>query len=76
MEHLVIVAPKDSVLADTLTASCLFRPTCRTANHVSFAYIGEQSPLRKACHILSSFDFKEFSLNKETNYYRLKVYVE
>ena len=76
MEHLVIIAPKDSVLADTLTQSCLFRLTCRTANYAYFAYAGEQSPLRKACQILSSFNFKEFSLDKETNYYRLKVYAE
>lgn len=76
MEHLVIIAPKNSVLADTLTESCVYRPTCRTADYAYFTYIGEESPLCIVCQILYSFEFQEFSLDKETDYYRLKVYVE
>lgn len=76
MEHLVIISPKGGVLDTSLRLSCIFKKHAATSNYSYFTYIGELSPLDEVCELLSSFHFKEFSLDKETNYYRLKVHVE
>lgn len=76
MEHLVIITPKDGSFADFLRLSCIFKKHAESANYAYFTYIGDSYPQQKVCEILSSFTFKEFSLDKETNYYRFKVFVE
>ena len=76
MTHLVIVTPKAGNFSYLLTYSSEFKKTSASADYACFTYIGKASALEKACEILSSFVFKEFSLYKETNYYRLKVYAE
>ena len=76
MTRLVIITPKVGNFAYLLTHSSEFKKTSSSADFAYFTYFGEVCALDKACEILSSFRFKEFSLDKETNYYRLKVHVE
>ena len=76
MEHLVVITPKDGSFADSLRESCIFKQHALSANYAYFTYIGNQSPIDKVYRLLSAFRFKEFSLDKETNYYRLKVFAE
>ena len=76
MTHLVIITPKDGNFAYLLNSSSEFKKSSASADYAYFTYFGDVCALDKACDLLSSFRFKEFSLDKETNYYRLKVYVE
>lgn len=76
MEHLVIITPKGGRFAEILTSSCIYKKTAVSANFAYFTYIGDLSPKDKVLVILSTFNFKDFSLDKETNYYRFKVFVE
>lgn len=76
MTHLVIITPKAGDLDYLLTYSSDFKKTISTANYAYFTYVGEESAHGRVCKIISSFSFKEFSLDKEKNYYRLKIYVE
>lgn len=76
MTHLVIIAPKAGAFAYLLSFSSEFKKHAQTSNYAYFNYVGEVCALDKVCELLSSFNFKEFSLDKETNYYRLKVHIE
>lgn len=76
MTNLVIIAPKAGNFAYLLSHSSEFKRTSASADYAYFTYVGEECALDKVCELLSSFIFKEFSLDKETNYYRLKVHVE
>lgn len=76
MTHLVIVTLKAGNFAYLLSHSSEFKRTSASADYAYFTYVGEVCALDKVCALLSSFNFKEFSLDKETNYYRLKVYSE
>lgn len=76
MSHLVIITPKAGNFAYLLTYSSEFKKTSSSANYAYFTYIGEVCALHKACELLSSFNFREFSLDKEKSIYRLKVHVE
>lgn len=76
MEHLVIITPKGGILDTCLRLSCTYKKHASSANYSYFTYIGERSPLDEAYELFSSFNFKEFSLDKETNYLRLKIHVE
>lgn len=76
MTHLVIITPKAGNFAYLLTYSSEFKKTSESANYAYFTYVGEVCAHDKVCEILSSFFFKDFSLDKETNYYRFKVFAE
>ena len=76
MTHLVIITPKAGNFAYLLTYSSEFKKTSSSADYAYFTYFGEVCSLDKVCELLSTFRFKEFSLDKETNFYRLKVYAE
>lgn len=76
MTHLVIITPRAGSFAYLLSFSSEFKKHAVSANYAYFTYVGEVCPLDKVCELLSTFNFKEFSLDKETNYYRFKVYVE
>lgn len=76
MEKLVIITPKGGLLAQNLSLSCRFKKTSSSAYFVYFTYIGVYPPKQKALQILSTYNFSDFSLDKETHYYRLKVHVE
>lgn len=77
MEHLVIITPKDGAFSKHMRRfSYVYKKHAESANYSYFTYVGELSPMDKVCEILFLFKFKEFSLDKETNYYRLKVHVE
>lgn len=77
MTHLVIITPKGGTFQKYMRRlEYVYKKHAESANYAYFTYIGELSPKDKVCEILSLFDFKEFSLDKETNYYRFKVHVE
>ena len=76
MTHLVIVTPTAGNFAYLLNSSSDFKRTSVSVHYAYFTYIGEVCALDEVCGLLSSFCFKQFSLDKETNYYRLKVYAE
>lgn len=76
MTHLVIITPKAGSFAYLLSFSSEFKKHAQTSNYAYFTYVGEECALDKVCELLSTFNFKEFSLDKETNYYRFKVHVE
>ena len=76
MEHLVIITPNGGLFAQKLNLSCRFKKISVSSTYAIFAYVGIFPPKQKVVDILSCYDFKEFSLDKETNYYRLKVYAE
>lgn len=76
MTHLVIITPKAGSFAHLLNYSSEFKKTSSSADYAYFTYVGEVCALDKVCDLLSTFNFKEFSLDKETNYYRFKVHVE
>lgn len=76
MTHLVLITPKAGSFAYLLTFSSEFKKTAASADYAYFTYVGEVCALDQVCTLLSSFNFKEFSLDKEKNYYRLKVYAE
>lgn len=76
-EHLVIIAQKDGRFARYMRRfDSIYKKHAESANYAYFTYIGELSPTDKVFEILDIFNFKEFSLDKETNYYRFKVHVE
>ena len=76
MTHLVIITPRSGSFAYLLSFSNEFKKHAVSDNYAYFTYVGEVCALDKVCELLSSFNFKEFSLDKETNYYRFKVHVE
>ena len=77
MEHLVIISPKGTGFSNYLVSfPHVYKCQGESLNFDYFIYVGVFSPLQKVCQILSSHNFKEFSLDKETNYYRFKVHVE
>lgn len=76
MTRLVIVTPNAGNFAYLLTFSSEFKMTSASANYVYFTYVGEVCALDKACELLSTFNFREFSLDKEKSIYRLKVHIE
>lgn len=77
MEHLVIITPKDGTFQKYMRRfASVYKKHAESANYAYFTYIGALSPKDKVCEILSFFNFKDFSLDKETNYYRFKVNVE
>lgn len=76
MENLVIITPKGGLLAQNLSLSCRFKKTSSSSYFEYFIYIGVFPPKQKALQILSTYNFKDFSLDKETNFYRLKVHEE
>lgn len=76
MTHLVIITPKAGSFAYLLSFSSEFKKHAQTSNYAYFTYVGKESSYAKVCELLSSFNFKEFSLDKENNYYRFKVHVE
>lgn len=77
MEHLVIVTPRDGAFAAYLSAfSQVYKKTAESVNFAYFTYVGFIDPKQKVLQILSVRNFKEFSLDKETNYFRFKVHVE
>ena len=76
-ERLFIIVPKGGFLEKYLSRfPHVYKRNASTPQFVYFAYFGDQSPKEKACNLLLIFDFKDFSLDKETNFYRLKVNVE
>lgn len=76
-ERLFIIAPKGGFLEKYLSRfPHVYKRNASTSQYVYFVYFGEESPKQKVCNLLLVFDFKEFSLDKETNYLRLKVHVE
>lgn len=76
MEKLVIITPKGGLFAQNLSLSCRFKKTSESDNFVNFTYIGVFPPKQKALQILSTYNFSDFSLDKETHSLRLKVHVE
>lgn len=77
MEHLVIITPKDGAFQKYMSCfPCEYKKHAESAKYAYFTYIGELSPKYKVKQILSLFNFKEFSFDKETNYYRFKVRVQ
>lgn len=77
MEHLVIITPKGGAFAMQLTITPhVYKLTAESQQFDYFTYVGSISPKSKICQILSLHNFKEFSIDKETNYYRFKVHVE
>ena len=76
MEHLVIIAPKAGIFAYLLSTSSEFKKHAESAHYAYFTYVGDQCPLGTVCEFLSSFNFKEYSLDKVTNYIRFKVHIE
>lgn len=77
MEHLVIVTPRDGAFATYLSAfSAVYKKTAESVNFAYFTYVGFIGPKQKVLQILSVRNFKEFSLDKETNYYRFIVHEE
>ena len=76
MEHLVIIIPKDGSFDKMLRLLSIYKKIGESATHAYFSYIGEKSPKDKVCDFLFSFNFKEFSLVKKSNYYRFKVHAE
>ena len=77
MEHLVIITPKGGAFAKYMKRfTFVYKKHAESANYAYFIYCGELSPIDKVCEILSIHNFKEFSFDKETNYYRFKVHAE
>lgn len=77
MEHLVIISPKGGAFAADLSRfPHVYKKTAESANFAYFTYVGAISPKQKVLQILSLHNFSDFSLDKETNYLRLKVHVE
>ena len=77
MEHLVIITPKEGAFVDYLLRfPHVYKFNTASATYAYFIYIGPLSPKQQVLKILSIYNFKEFSLDKETNFYRFKVYVE
>lgn len=77
MEHLVIITPKNGAfVADLCRFPRVYKKTAASANFVYFTYVGAISPKQKVLQILSVHNFSDFSFDKETNYYTLKVHVE
>lgn len=77
MEHLVIITPKGGCFDEYLRRfPHVYKYNAESANYAYFVYVGAISPKQKVCQILSMNNFKEFSLDKETNYYRFKVHIE
>ncbi len=77
MEHLVIITPKNGAFAADLSRfPHVYKMTAATANFVYFTYVGAIAPKQKVLQILSLHNFSDFSLDKETNYFRFKVHVE
>lgn len=77
MEHLVIITPKDGTFAKYMGRfTFIYKKHAESENYAYFTYIGELSPKDKVCAILEIYNFKAFSFDKETNYYRFKVHVE
>lgn len=76
MEKLVIITPMGGLLAQNLSLSCRFQKTSVSANFEHFTYIGVFPPKQKVFQLLSTYNFSDFTLDKETDSLRLKVYVE
>lgn len=77
MEHLVIITPKDGAFAMDLSRfPHVYKKNAESAQFAYFIYVGAIAPKQKVLQILSIHNFSEFSLDKETNYLRLKVHVE
>ncbi len=77
MEHLVIITPKGSDFCKNLCRyPHVYKKTAESSNFTYFTYVGAISPKSKVLQILSLHNFSDFSLDKETNYLRLKVHVE
>lgn len=77
MEHLVIISPKGGAFAMDLSRyPHVYKLTAQSAQFAYFTYVGAISAKSKVLQILSMHNFRDFSLDKETNYYRLKVHVE
>lgn len=77
MEHLVIITPKNGAFAaDLCRFPNVYKKTAASANFMYFTYVGVIAPKQKILQILSLHNFSDFSLDKETNYFRLKVHVE
>lgn len=77
MTHLVIITPKGGAFAADLSRfPHVYKKNAESANFSYFIYVGAISPKQKVLQILSIHNFSDFSLDKETNYLRLKVHVE
>ena len=75
-EHLVIIAPRDGSFAAHLSRLSVYRQCSQSLSTTYFVYDGELYPKNAVCNILSAYNFKDFSLDKEGSYYRLRVRVE
>lgn len=77
MNHLVIITPKSGTFEKYMRRRPqVYIYRSESANYAYFSLASVFSPNKTVCQILSKFNFKEFSLDKETDYYRFKVYVE
>lgn len=77
MNHLVIISPKGGDFAKYLSRfPNVYKKTAESSNFSYFTYVGAISAKSKVLQILSTHNFSDFSLDKETNYLRLKVHVE
>lgn len=77
MDHLVIITPKGGAFAADLSRyPHVYKITAASANFTYFTYVGAISAKQKVLQILSLHNFSDYSLDKETNYLRLKVHVE
>lgn len=75
-EHLIIIVPRGGSLEEDLSLSSVYKKRSQSISTTYFVYEGVSSPKDKACQIVSAYNFKEFSLDKEGSYYRLRVRIE
>ena len=77
MERLFIITPKDGAFQKYMSRfEFTYKKFHESANCAFFAYNGSLSPKDKVRELLSIYDFKEYFLDKEKNYYIFKAYIE
>ena len=76
MEKLVIIVPKGGLLAQNLSLSCRYKKTKTSGYLVHFTYIGDFPPKQKALQILYTYNFSDFTLDKDMHVLTLTVRVE
>lgn len=77
MEHLVIITPVGGTFHKYMRSfPSIFKAYAVKSKYIYYSYAGSLSSFDKVCELIHFFHFKDFSLVKETNYYRLKVWKE
>lgn len=76
MEQLIIITPKAGTFDKYLRQFPHVYKLILSSQYVYYTYLDKFSAKDIVCQILSLNHFQEFSLDKETNYYRLQIYVE